>query len=1328
MKAAIFRTLLLTLLAAASTSQGTEPYSIGQPTDEEQFYLELINRARANPTAEGQRLAASTDPNVLNAISFFNVNLTVMQSEFAALAVTPPLAFNSRLIQAARGHSQDMFANAFQGHTGSGGSSMSQRLSAAGYSSGGAAENVYSFAENVVHGHSGFQIDWGADEDGTDNGMQSNRGHRLNIHSALREVGIGIVQGSNTLNGTTVGPQLVTQNFANPSPNNQAFVTGVAYYDRNSNGHYDPGEGIGGLTVNVTGSSFHGITANSGGYAVPVPTSDATRTVTFGGAGLNGSGEAVISGGANVKLDFAPTYSPAVLSGPFDAGLGQLSIHAFTPVGGATSHELRVVPDAPVANDGAENLTRVTASTTGSYTPRSTTVKHAGTSAYRLAHPTAKSQQLTYAAAFLVNPGGSLAFRSRLRFATAGQVARVQVSTDLGSSWDTVFSQAGNGGAGEGAFQLRNVPLTAYEGREVMLRFEYALIAGQSFFPGTADDLGWFIDEISFTNLKDVSTNAEFFPISNGVSNASYTPSSLGSFLLAVRPIISGRAWPFGPAFPIIVTENQDVNLAVRHLGQVLINQGTAIQAGSIAPGRSTELVFEIHNTGNSLDLIDINAQTTGTAFSLHSAPAATVPPKSSSQLIVRFSPDSPGTHTGTIQINSSDPYTPLFVIHLSGTSVIPPPVIHTPPSAQLLQVGADTTLSVDASGIGLTYQWLKNGKAISGAKSDSLTLTNVKAADAALYVVRVTAGTHTVNSTAARLAVVSSPASNLLVKEGGSITLSCTLSNPAGAPPSFQWSKGPTTLSSSDKPKGFNTARLTISNATATDADTYKCQISIPLPASEGGGALLGLTQPTQLGIVLKPIMADPGFGSDFVSETIQGKYTLTAVNGVTRFTATGLPPGIKLHSATGELTGKPSAAKLDKLGQPIPYQVKLSASNLAGTSSIITMPWTIQPLPSGFNGRYEMLVTRSLGQNQNLGGHLSFIITLSGKITGTLFQHGKKFPLTGQLDVLPGGADAGLQVTFKRTRGQAELRLTIPSITPTAALSGTLSEEGGGPSASVHGWRCPFDGKNPTSLSGQHNLAFIAPHGTDSAVAPAGHGFATATLTAIGSARFSGILADGTSFTAAHFLGQPSGAEAAQLMLYAPLYAGTGSIQGRVLVNDLPGQWQAGLDGVDWLKLPQTKTVRTYTQGFTAQALSLRGARFEKPPANTWLTGLTENMTLEFRQGGLGSSEFDSISTLSTRHVLTPGPITGPLGSTQISGLKISLSPANGRVGGAFTLLENIGTPTQSRRAVKISGIVIPITGEGAVGHFQLAELPGPSQKASATAIQSGSLRLRQ
>src|SRR3954466_11065024 len=49
-------------MTAASTV-----YSIGDPTPEEQLYLEDINRARANPPVEGLFLSRATDPEILSA-------------------------------------------------------------------------------------------------------------------------------------------------------------------------------------------------------------------------------------------------------------------------------------------------------------------------------------------------------------------------------------------------------------------------------------------------------------------------------------------------------------------------------------------------------------------------------------------------------------------------------------------------------------------------------------------------------------------------------------------------------------------------------------------------------------------------------------------------------------------------------------------------------------------------------------------------------------------------------------------------------------------------------------------------------------------------------------------------------------------------------------------------------------------------------------------------------------------------------------------------------------------------------------------------------------
>src|SRR5438067_1421714 len=282
-------------------------YSIGDPTNEEQYYLELINRARANPTAEGIRLATTTDSNVLAAYSAFGVNLVLMQSQFAVLPPAPPLSMNATLMTAARAHSQNMLQNNYQGHSGPDGS-LTTRLQS--YTSGAngwsIGENVYAYSKSVWYGHAGFEVDWGGSA--ATGGMQSPPGHRQNIHSAtFREVGIGVVLGSNGGSGG-VGPQLVTQDFGTVG-GLLPFVTGVVYRDLNNNGFYEPGEGVGGVTVTVSNSNSYAVTSSSGGYSVPSHGSG-TYTVTFGGGSVPTNQKNVsVSNGQNVKSDYVVTGS-----------------------------------------------------------------------------------------------------------------------------------------------------------------------------------------------------------------------------------------------------------------------------------------------------------------------------------------------------------------------------------------------------------------------------------------------------------------------------------------------------------------------------------------------------------------------------------------------------------------------------------------------------------------------------------------------------------------------------------------------------------------------------------------------------------------------------------------------------------------------------------------------------------------------------------------------------------------------------------------------------------------------------------------------------------
>src|SRR5688500_1568850 len=135
---------------AAPSAPAGGLYSIGNPTNEEQYYLELINRARANPPAEGVRLATTTDSQVRNAYNSFGVNLVLMQAQFTLIPPAPLLSMNATLTTAARAHSQNMMQHSYQGHNGPDGS-LTTRLQA--YTSGASGwsigENVYAYSKSV---------------------------------------------------------------------------------------------------------------------------------------------------------------------------------------------------------------------------------------------------------------------------------------------------------------------------------------------------------------------------------------------------------------------------------------------------------------------------------------------------------------------------------------------------------------------------------------------------------------------------------------------------------------------------------------------------------------------------------------------------------------------------------------------------------------------------------------------------------------------------------------------------------------------------------------------------------------------------------------------------------------------------------------------------------------------------------------------------------------------------------------------------------------------------------------------------------------------------
>lgn len=273
--------------ALQTQAQTLTLYSHGNPTADEQYMLELINRARVNPTAEGIRLAGVTDIYAQAAINYFGVDLARLRREFASYPTRPPVAMNAQLLAAARRHSTDMARKNFQSHTGSDGSSIFQRINQAGFEANIMNESIYSnLVTTTYYAHVGFNIDWGSGSGGTQQGL----GHRMNImnfgDTVFREAGIGVAERTGA-SAQQYGKLSITQNFANASVT-RFFLLGVAYNDVNRNGICDPGEGLSGIKVTPSVGSYYAVTSTSGGYAIPFTLSPGDETVTFSGGGLTG--------------------------------------------------------------------------------------------------------------------------------------------------------------------------------------------------------------------------------------------------------------------------------------------------------------------------------------------------------------------------------------------------------------------------------------------------------------------------------------------------------------------------------------------------------------------------------------------------------------------------------------------------------------------------------------------------------------------------------------------------------------------------------------------------------------------------------------------------------------------------------------------------------------------------------------------------------------------------------------------------------------------------------------------------------------------------------
>lgn len=618
-----------------------------------------------------------------------------------------------------------------------------------------------------------------------------------------------------------------------------------------------------------------------------------------------------------------------------------------------------------------------------------------------------------------------------------------------------------------------------------------------------------------------------------------------------------------------------------------------------------------------------------------------------------------------------------------------PNPNVVTPPGDRLVGIGDTSTFQVDAIGSVLKYAWLKNGGSSSIGSASTYTITNTQLSHAGNYAVRVSDGGDSVLTTAARLGVISVANSTPSVNEGAEVTL--TLSS-AGPGLTFQWLKNGNPMSDDARVTGTHTTALNITNAGASDTDTYVCMVTLgSLPAKASGNFVLTTK--------LRPVMNTPSLGPWTTNGLAFGSVSAQNADSTTTYAAVGQlmnEGGVNINSKTGELSGRPKAQGV--------YNIQFTAKNSAGTSAPLYYAITVLAPDANESGAYAGIVNRDPTSNANLGGGITFNITSTGTGTGKATHLGKVFSFNTALSSAPGTTRS---IAITPVSGQTGFPPIVASLDQsTGDITGTVN------TVAFTAKRNPWTTLSPvpTPQTGRFNLALSveSAHLGDAAY-PQGCGIGSCTVNTTGTVAWSGKLGDGTSVTSTTLL-----TLGGTIPLHHALYAtATGSAQGWLSISNTSVLTETAFD---WLKLDSTanSSSRSYKHGFLLHNLEADGGLYAKPATGVnviGLTGTTDNAKFVFTDGGLPAS-ITQIASLPSTNVLT-------ISTPNLNTVKITTFDLNtGSFKGTVIVLNALPA---SNRTVSFEGLLIPRLNQG-LGQFQL---PGLTPSVSTSDILSGQVK---
>jgi formylglycine-generating enzyme required for sulfatase activity len=219
-------------------------------------------------------------------------------------------------------------------------------------------------------------------------------------------------------------------------------------------------------------------------------------------------------------------------------------------------------------------------------------------------------------------------------------------------------------------------------------------------------------------------------------------------------------------------------------------------------------------------------------------------------------------------------------------------------PQSQTVPLGGSANFSCTVAASGTPgYQWYFNGVPMPGQTAPTLLLPSVTSGYAGDYMVRVTAGSQTSNSTPATLSVVAPLSSPQIVSQpqGQSAAVGAavffSVQAQGGGTVSYRWSKDGVYLSDGARITGSTSSTLQIANVQTSDAGNYRVRVSNSSGSVDSSNA--GLTAAVSpSGMALIPAGSftmgncmDPGEGDSYelplhtvyVSAFYMDKYPVT-------------------------------------------------------------------------------------------------------------------------------------------------------------------------------------------------------------------------------------------------------------------------------------------------------------------------------------------------------------------------------------------------------------------------------------------------------------------